>query len=116
MLGYFGRSLGLFAGSLMACCVYGQWEYGAYGGFGYSKVNTEKYPATGRGEYQEVESRSSWSIGATISHPITERLSFSTGLVWSYFAGRNESGGRGAVWLEEQWKLNYLYVPAAAQP
>ncbi|MBS1547573.1 MAG: PorT family protein [Bacteroidetes bacterium] len=89
----------------------GQWEVRAYGGAGLSRLNTQMHLAQGRDEAQTVQYRFSWLLGATAAHPITDKLTFGSGLCWSAFNGHNELRIRGNLTQEQQWELQYVYLP-----
>ncbi|MBS1936523.1 MAG: hypothetical protein JSS84_01760, partial [Bacteroidetes bacterium] len=73
----------------------GQWEVRAMVGPGLSRINTDMHLALGRDEAQAVQHRFSWLLGATATHPITDKLAFGTGLCFSAFNGNNELWIRG---------------------
>lgn len=89
----------------------GQWEVRALAGAGLSRFNTDMHLAHGRDETQAVQHRFSWLLGATAAHSITDKLAFSSGLCWSAFNGNNELWVRGNLAQEQQWQLQYLYLP-----
>ncbi len=89
----------------------GQWEVRAMGGPGLSRINTRMHMALGRDEAQAVHHRFSWLLGATATHPITDKLAFGTGLCFSAFNGNNELWIRGNLAQEQQHRLQYMYLP-----
>ena len=89
----------------------GQWEVRAMVGPGLSRINTDMHLALGRDEAQAVQHRFSWLLGATATHPITDKLDFGTGLCFSAFNGNNELWIRGNLAQEQQWQLQYLHLP-----
>ncbi len=89
----------------------GQWEVRAMGGPGLSRINTQMHLARGRDEAQVVQHRFSWLLGATATHPIMDKLDISSGLLWSAFNGNNELWIRGNLTQEQQWRIQFLYLP-----
>lgn len=88
-----------------------QWQLQAVGGAGASRLTTDLSAVTSRGEFQVVDRRLSWTIGARASHSITDQLAFSSGLIWSAFYGHNEHWVLGNLAQERDYALHYLYVP-----
>ena len=111
MRSFFEKVLVVIIALDLAPQAFGQWEVGAFAGAGASRINTDMQYVASRGEYQVVDKRFSWALGATVSHSIVMNAHFRTGLIWSAFAGHDELWIRENLTSEEDRKLNYLHVP-----
>ncbi len=107
--------MGLVGLLLSVASAQGQWEVGVLAGAGTGRMNTDLWPATGRGEYQVVDRRFSWLLGASATHKLSGPLSFSTGLYWSFIAGHDEYWQQDVKIMATDRQVHYLYVPLMVQ-
>lgn len=103
--------LALLFGLTLSPQLYSQWELHVRAGIGASRLNTELSLATGRDESQNVQIKPSWSLGVEASHPVANNLGISAGLALSAYHGINEYWVRDNLAQEQEWQLQYLYLP-----
>ena len=107
--------MGLVGLLLSVVSAQGQWEVGVLVGAGTGRMNTDLWPATGRGEYQVVDRRFSWLLGGSATHKLSGPLSFSTGLYWSFIAGHDEYWQQDVKIRATDRQVHYLNVPLIVQ-
>lgn len=96
---------------LFVSAAHAQWNIRITGGAGLSRMNTDLSPVTSRGEFQVVDRCFSWMLAGSATHKVTGRLSFTTGLYWSFIAGHDEYWIQNVKVQEADRRVHYLSLP-----
>lgn len=92
-----------------------QWEVRVLAGGGQSRMRTDLFVTTSRGDIQVVDSRFSWLFGGSATHNISGPLSFATGLYWSFIASHDEHWSQGKMIRYRDQQVHYLALPLMVQ-
>ena len=101
--------------SLLTGEVIGQWDVRIVGGGGFGRIRSDESPITSRGEYQVVEVRPSFLLGASLGHKIAGPLHFSIGMHWAMLRGHDEYWIVDYKYSEADRRIHYVCVPMLAQ-
>ena len=114
-IAHFSRLFAIALTSLLTGEVIGQWDARIVAGGGFGRIRSDESPLPNRGEYQVVEVRPSFLLGASLGHKIAGPLNFSIGMHWVMLNGHDEYWILDYKYSEADRRIHYVFVPMLAQ-